>query len=308
MWSELDPAAYEPDAYVEALALDGVQAAVVQPTAGLVWWRIPDSALLDALFRAQNDHMIEFCSRHPEHLRGIACLNVDNVASACAELRRCHALGLAGALIPVHPGSAPPYRDPCYDELWATAQEPRRAAVSASGHGARRQCRAEQHDRIDHRAQPGGALGERLLGAAVPCGIIFGAVFDRFPRLRVGSVEHEIAWIPHWLRNMDFVYERRQFLTGGWRSASGQRPSDLFRSNMFATFIEDDLGVELRSHIGVENMLWGNDFPHTESSWPDSQKLVGQLLQGVSEADAQSISCSNTSRLFGIGIGSGRER
>jgi len=138
--------------------------------------------------------------------------------------------------------------------------------------------------------------------------IIFGAVFDRFPRLRVGSVEHEIAWIPHWLRNMDFVYERRQFLTGGWRSASGQRPSDLFRSNMFATFIEDDLGVELRSHIGVENMLWGNDFPHTESSWPDSQKLVGQLLQGVSEADARSISSSNTSRLFGIGIGSGRER
>jgi len=88
LWSELDPAAHEPDAYVEALALDGVQAAVVQPTAGLVWWRIPDSALLDALFRAQNDHMIEFCSRHPERLRGIACLNVDNVATADGSRRR----------------------------------------------------------------------------------------------------------------------------------------------------------------------------------------------------------------------------
>jgi hypothetical protein len=130
--------------------------------------------------------------------------------------------------------------------------------------------------------------------------IIFGGVFDRYPRLHVGSVEHEIAWIPHWLRNMDFVYERRQFLTGGWRSASGQPPSELFRSNMFATFIEDDLGVELRSHIGVENILWGNDFPHTESSWPDSQRLLAQLLEGVSAADAQLIGSANTARLFGI--------
>ena len=89
LWSELDPAAYEPDAYVAALAVDGVEAAVVQPTAGLVWWRLPDSSLLDALFRAQNDHMIEFCSHHPGQLKGVACLNVDDVVAACHELRRC---------------------------------------------------------------------------------------------------------------------------------------------------------------------------------------------------------------------------
>jgi len=302
LWSELDPAAYEPDAYVVALAVDGVAAAVVQPTAGLVWWRLPDSALLDALFRAQNDHMIEFCSRHPGQLNGVACLNVDDVAASCHELRRCRELGLVGALIPVHPGAAPPYRDPCYDPLWATAQELavplclHLATVRASASGPTNSIASTTA--LSPAARSVNDYWVRLSLAE----IIFGGVFDRFPQLRVGSVEHEIAWIPHWLRNMDFIYERRQFLTGGWRSASGQRPSELFRSNMFATFIEDDLGVELRAHIGIDNILWGNDFPHTESSWPNSRAIVGDMMRGVPGSDARAMTNSNTARLFGIEV------
>ena len=194
-------------------------------------------------------------------------------------------LGLVGALIPVHPGGAPPYRDPCYDQLWATAQELdvplclHLATVRAGASGPSNSIASTTA--LSPAARSVNDYWVRLSLAE----IIFGGVFDRFPRLRVGSVEHEIAWIPHWLRNMDFIYERRQFLTGGWRSASGQPPSELFRRNMFATFIEDDLGVELRGHIGIDNILWGNDFPHTESSWPNSRAVVGEMMRGVPASD-----------------------
>jgi predicted TIM-barrel fold metal-dependent hydrolase len=130
--------------------------------------------------------------------------------------------------------------------------------------------------------------------------IIFGRVFDRFPRLRVGSVEHEAGWVPFWLDTMDWTYTQREVLTGGWRSASGLLPSEIFRTNMFATFIEDQLAVELRRHIGVENLMWGNDFPHTESSWPESSQLVDKLMSDVSQAERLLMTSENVARLLGL--------
>ena len=56
--------------------------------------------------------------------------------------------------------------------------------------------------------------------------MIFAGVFDRYPRVRVGSVEHETAWIPHWLKQMDFTYRERPTLTRGWKSRHGLLPSD----------------------------------------------------------------------------------
>jgi predicted TIM-barrel fold metal-dependent hydrolase len=130
--------------------------------------------------------------------------------------------------------------------------------------------------------------------------MLFAGVFDRFPRLKVGSVEHETAWIPHWLKQMDFTYRERPVFTKGWKSASGMLPSEYWRRNMFVEFMEDDLGIELRQHIGVENMLWGSDFPHAESTWPQSKQFLDRIFAGVPEEDRRKITSDNAAKLFGF--------
>ena len=104
--------------------------------------------------------------------------------------------------------------------------------------------------------------------------MLFAGVFDKFPGLKIGSVEHEAAWIPHWLKQMDFTYLERPVFTKGWKSAEGLMPSDYWKRNMFVEFMEDDLGVQLRDRIGVENMLWGSDYPHAEATFPRSQQFL----------------------------------
>jgi len=130
--------------------------------------------------------------------------------------------------------------------------------------------------------------------------MIFAGVFDRYPLLKVGSVEHEAAWIPHWLKQMDFTYVERPVFTKGWKSAEGLMPSDYWKRNMFVEFMEDDLGVQLRDRIGVENMLWGSDYPHAEATFPRSQQFLGRMFAGVPEADLRKITSDNAAKMFGF--------
>ena len=113
--------------------------------------------------------------------------------------------------------------------------------------------------------------------------MIFAGVFDRYPRLQVGSVEHEMAWIPHWLKQMDFTYRERPVFTKGWRSKDGLLPSDYWRRNMFVEFMEDDLGVQLRARDRRRTTCCGATTSRTpsrrgrsrSSSW--TRRLSGPL-------------------------------
>jgi predicted TIM-barrel fold metal-dependent hydrolase len=64
--------------------------------------------------------------------------------------------------------------------------------------------------------------------------------------------------------------------------------------------MEDDLGVRMRDLIGVDNMLWGSDFPHAESTWPRSQQFLDRIFDGVPEVDRRKITADNASKLFGF--------
>ena len=69
---------------------------------------------------------------------------------------------------------------------------------------------------------------------------------------------------------------------------------------MFVQFMEDDLGVQLRDLIGVDNMLWGSDFPHAESTWPKSAEFLDRMFTGVPEGDLRKITADNAARMFGF--------
>ncbi len=126
--------------------------------------------------------------------------------------------------------------------------------------------------------------------------MIFAGVLECYPHLKVGSVEHEISWAPHWLKQI-YTYRERPVYRG-YQSKEGLRPSDCWHRNMFAFFMEDGVGVQLRQIIGVENMIWGNDFPHSGSAWPKSREFLEQVFSGVPEEDRRKIAFDNAARIF----------
>ena len=127
--------------------------------------------------------------------------------------------------------------------------------------------------------------------------IIFAGVCERYPRIKIGSVEHEISWAPHWLKQMDFTYVNRP-VYANYKSKDGFMPSDYWYRNMFGVFQEDEVGVELRHRIGLDNMLWGNDFPHSESTWPKSMEFLDTMFAGVPDHERRQLTYDNAVSLF----------
>ena len=297
VWEDVRKAAYEPHAMLEELEADGVWGACLQPSQGLFWYRLPDSELLSALCRAYNAWITDFCRAAPSRFKGIGMLNVDDVDDACQELERCAEQGLAGAFIPVYPVAERPYRHASYDRLWWTAQDlemPLLLHVATMRGGIPG---SEFTIDINQLTAAGLANSDYWMRYSLTA-MIFAGVFDRYPRLKVGSVEHETAWVPHWLRQMDFTYRERPALGRAWKSRHAMLPSEYWQRNMFVEFMEDDCGIRLRDVIGVDNMLWGNDFPHAESTWPKSREFLDRIFAGAPDEDRRKITADNAARIF----------
>ena len=99
---------------------------------------------------------------------------------------------------------------------------------------------------------------------------------------------------------MDDYYKQRPTGVQLPRFKNNMLPSDFFRSNIFIGFQEDDLGIQLRHHIGVNTLLWGSDYPHAESTFPKSREILGQILSGVPEDEQAQIAGDNTAKLYGF--------
>jgi predicted TIM-barrel fold metal-dependent hydrolase len=292
---EVRPGAYLPAEFLRDNELDGVHGAVIYPTEGLQLFRVPDGDLLSAVFRAYNDWLMEFCRTDTSRLKGIALINVDDVPGAIAELTRTRKAGLAGAMITVYPPEDRSYDRPEYEPFWAAAADldaplslhidTLRPAPGTAWEGIR-VTRASLLANADHWVRV--SLGH----------LIFTGVFERYPRLRVGSAEHEVSWAPHFLDRLDYTYTQRARRDGWYRFKTDALPSDFFRSHVFLSFQEDGLGIRDRALIGVEQLMWGSDYPHTESTFPRSRQILERILAGVPEDERRQITRSNVARLY----------
>lgn len=296
------PAAYDPKRYVEENRQDGVEASVIYPSEALLVYGIPDPALCSAAMRAYNDYIADFCAEDPLRLKGIALVNVDDPAEAVAELTRCRRKGLAGAMITVLPPADRPYDLPLYEPVWAAAADlgmplsmhvatGRAAASVDTTQKSVREVKESAFYLQDHFVRK--SIGE----------MIFSGVFERHPGLRVGSVEHEVSWAPFFLFQMDYTYTQRP-IRGNWHRFADKSalPSDYFRRQCFMSFQEDAIGIRERATVGLETLMWGSDYPHTESTFPRSREILERILAGVPEAERAAITCENVARLYGFDL------
>jgi predicted TIM-barrel fold metal-dependent hydrolase len=292
--AQVRPGGWDPDEHVKDMELDGIDGGVLYPSNGLFLFKVHDSELRTVIFQAYNDWLAEFCQAYPQRLKGIAMLNVHDLPDAVAELERCARLGLAGGMISVFPGHDRLYHRPEYDRLWAAAQA---LEMPLSLHTATQSPAAGIYG-LDTSSQTA-TFRANIDYWVRHClsDIIYGGVFDRFPRLKIGAVEFELAWVPYFLRMLDYVYIERQ-QQASYRYKDGRLPSDVFRSNVFVSFQEDDLGIQLRDYIGVETLMWGSDYPHAESTFPRSREILGRILTGLPEAEQARIAGENAARLY----------
>ncbi|MQG73324.1 MAG: hypothetical protein FI680_00985 [SAR202 cluster bacterium] len=292
-YSDAPAGGWDPHAHVADLEVDGVSGSVLYPSVGLNAFKLPASDLVSAIFRGYNTWLSEFCQYYPDKLKGIALVNVDDILSATYELRRAAELGLVGVVISMRP-SGPSYAHPSYDDLWALSQD---LHMPISLHVGTSRWRAESTGTLLDQ------LVEQTTRDAYPrnaiASMIFSGVFERFPNLRVGTAEFGLAWAPFFLERMDHLYTERATVFQVHRFAHGSLPSDVFRNNVFLSFQEDELGIQLRHHVGVENLLWGSDYPHAESTFPRSRAVLEEILVGVPSDEQAKIAGQNTAWLYG---------
>ncbi len=97
-------------------------------------------------------------------------------------------------------------------------------------------------------------------------------VFERYPKLQVGSIEQEVSWASHFLERLDYIYTQRP-QHGAYRFTEDMLPSDYFHRNVFISFQENALGIRDRHFIGVDNLLWGSDYPHPNIPFPGHSRF-----------------------------------
>ena len=289
---------YDPAQHLRDMVIDGVYGEVLYPSQGLFYYKVADPQLFSAICRAYNDWLAEFCSVDPDRLKAIAMINVDDVADAVSELERTAKLGFVGAMITEYPSEERRYDHSDYEPLWAAAAG---LNMPLSLHTATRRVLSNTAlvERTVHDASR--RATKVFLPAISMCDMIFSGVFERYPDLRLAIVEFELSWVPYVLTNMDYTYRERHE-EAQYRFKGDTLPSDFFARNVFLSFQEDDIGIRLRDRIGVDCMMWGSDYPHSESTFPRSRQVLDEILQGVQEEERAKIVCHNTARLYGFDL------
>jgi predicted TIM-barrel fold metal-dependent hydrolase len=305
-FDDVRPGGYDPDERMKDLDLDGIDIDVVYPTVGLVAWRvILDPFLLNETCRVYNDWVHDFCSAHPDRLKGIAMLNVDSIEEGVKELKRSQKMGFVGVMIPSKAPAGRPYSLPEYEPLWATAED---LGLPIGLHLA-----TERYSYAEGITTTIGThIKEGITAAATPdpgfagngdmavrpsiSQIVMSGVCDRHPNIQIGAVEFNAAWAAYqmWAMDKQYMEARLRKIT----FSNDAVPSDYFRRNLFFGYQEDILSIQFRYLIGVENLHWGSDYPHVESTFPESRRVLAEIMEGVPEDEQALIAGKNVERIY----------
>jgi predicted TIM-barrel fold metal-dependent hydrolase len=141
-------------------------------------------------------------------------------------------------------------------------------------------------------ALAGPALGEQL------CHLMFSGLFDRYPELPVVLAESGVGWIPYLIDRLDDMSMR---MRGAGRMRNERAPSEIARTQVFATFERDHAGMLTRSMWGVDNVMWASDYPHLNSTFPESRRVLDELFEDVPDSERRKMTCDTVAELYGFG-------
>jgi predicted TIM-barrel fold metal-dependent hydrolase len=294
---QAQPGGWDPAERVKEMATDGVSAEVLYPTLGLSLFGLDDAKMQEACFRAYNDWLIEYCQGALDRLVGIACIPVYDIEVGIAEMERCRKNGMKGALIWQAPHPDLPFHSDHYDPFWAAAQD---LEMPISLHIL------TGHNYSKGGLRPAGVEAYRgsvnLKTAEIADALfefIFYGILHRYPNLKLVTVENEVGWLPFYAQQWDYYYRR-------FRETNpppiDREPSEYMSRQVYATFFNDAVGGHNFEWWGHDNCMWSNDYPHPNSTWPNSRRVIERDLGHLSEETRAKLVRENVARLYDIKI------
>ena len=283
-----------PDLRLKDMAIDGIDAEVIYGVLG-VGLRFEDAEMTRVVYEIYNTWAADFCNSTPGRWAALACIPNNDPQVAAAELRRAAALGLRGADFAVATAVKPIWhRD--WDVLWQAASE---CGIPISFHTTGPNVREpndkqmEQEYDMEYRMTKISLF--QMAGAEYLASIIFSGACQRFPGLKFVLGECGVTWLPHVLNRMDEEYEDRRH-----NLSMPNKPSEYWSRQGYSTY-QHEIGLpEFLPMVGVDNVVWGSDYPHPDGIWPESQKWIEEDLAGIAPEARRKITRDNTGKLYGF--------
>ncbi|MBK80382.1 MAG: hypothetical protein CMQ43_05645 [Gammaproteobacteria bacterium] len=253
---------YDPRARAARMDAWGIDQAVMFPTIGILPFPTSDQALASAYCRAYNNWMAEFCESVPGRFHAVALVNWYDVESAVAELERCIRRGFRALFVPPETVDGRRPGDSAFDPIWRVCED---AGIPGCFHVIVRFGGAAVPFAAWHATSPGPLFGFGLggTGQLIPAvaSVITDGLFERFPKLKIVSVEAGCGYAPYLMDRLDAKFEAFRDLV-----PLPRRPSEYVRENVY--FVAEqgertiDMALEL---VGRDRILWGSDYPHVDA-------------------------------------------
>ena len=298
-FEELHRSGWDPSMRLADQERDGVSAEVIYPTVGMMICNHPDVDFKHACFSAYNRWIADYCEAAPERLLGCGQTALRSVDDGIADLQAIAAARLRGVMMPGEPGTLGAdgegdYDDPMWDPFWQAAID---LGLPLSFHILT--SRTSLFDGKPRGSRLNGFLGiirgiQDIMGT-----LVFGGVFERHPELRIVCVEADAGWVPHYMYRMDHAYNRhRNWMAPGIELS--KLPSEYFAANISTTFQDDWTAFRVADQMNWRRLMWANDFPHSDSTWPWSQEMLAAQTVHLTAEQRAAILCGNVADLYAI--------
>ncbi len=276
--------------------LDGLAAEVLYP-GYFSMFGMGNVDLLIALQKNYNDWLHEQCSASDGRLIGLAALPVQDPNAAVDELDRVLDMGYRGVVIASNAPKGRRYCDEDYDPLWARADEagiPISFHVGCFSHIPTWLRESSGRDPIATYSGTATLIHDTLVE------LMCRGVCKRFPNLQFVVAEYNAGWIAHWLERVD----------QGWQREAGRNPDtpavepidEIWARQFYATIEDDQAALKTRDMIGEDRLMWGSDYPHTDSTWPCSTDVLAEMFEGYPPGAREAITRDNVTRLYGLSV------
>jgi predicted TIM-barrel fold metal-dependent hydrolase len=293
--------AFDGKVRLEEQDIDGIGAEVIYPSQRTmaVFMAQPDDELHLAGVEAYNTWLREeFCSADTDRLIGLAQMPAVGAKAAVKAAETAKRAGFKGVIITAFPsGSANVTRED--DPFWECVED---LGLPVHIH-ARTTPAGKQAIAAGTARSVLGKITLEMMGGAVAgvsdtvARMIYSEMFDRFPSLKIVLAETGAGWIPHFLEHVDDHWWRNRVWTG---SKLKMLPSHYFARNFLTTFIREPFAVLNRYSIGVDNMMWSNDYPHHRNDWPYSRRIIDESFLNVPADEKEKMICGNAAELYGL--------
>ncbi len=274
---EIRPGCYQVDERVKDMDAGGLLASMNFPSfPGFAarLFAVDDVEFGVALVRAYNDwHIDEWCGSYPGRFIPMALPVIWDAELCAAEVRRVAEKGCHSLSFTENPAALgyPSFHDDAWDPLWRALCETSTVLSIHLGSSGQLTFPARNSPTdVMITLQP-----MNIQSAAAD--LLWSRVLKQFPDIRIALSEGGTGWVPYFLERVDRTYDMHHLWTG--QDFGDELPSDVFRRHFLTCFISDPTGVRQRHAIGVDNMSWECDYPHSDSMWPNAPEQLAALFE-----------------------------